>query len=339
MITQLALSAPIPLSFQAFNYDAGLYVQAFLRDSNNNAIPGSPVQLTAGDNGLYTNNLVLMPSTAWVTAQYVVYEDAGYTTVSLTAGAGLDTFILVELLAGQALPTYVQLFDYNASKYVKAYVTDQSGNAVSGSPVMLPSIGPLGLYGSSILQVPTSGAANAQYIVYDDSYYTTISTSEGAGNDVIPIGASLFFLELGRLPNLKETLYEYQVPLTFIKIVKEVQQFKNVEFRTTIQFRGMWAPMSRKLDIQGRGQRSWKWYECYASAGLPLECDDVISYNATQYRVMEKMDYSLYGYELYRLTQDYTIIQTPQVNQFQTQRLLTQDGNIIDTEAGEKIIV
>lgn len=78
--------------------------------------------------------------------------------------------------AGDTVPLVLQLFDGATNKHVQAVVTNQAGTAVSGSPFTLTHQA-LGKYVNSALAMP-SGVSFivAQYFVYDDAGFTTISS-------------------------------------------------------------------------------------------------------------------------------------------------------------------
>lgn len=85
--------------------------------------------------------------------------------------------------AGQTLPLYVQSFDYDATRYPQAVLRDDAGNLI-GSPINLSPIGALGLYGNLTVRYPSGPKfITAQYIFYDDSGYTQVSTGQGADLD------------------------------------------------------------------------------------------------------------------------------------------------------------
>ena len=105
---------------------------------------------------------------------------------------------------------------------------------------------------------------------------------------------------------MQGALANWMVPMVFIKIVKTVVDFQEVETKTNTNFKGVWQPLTgQKLQIKPEGQRAWKWFTCHAEIGLTLIPDEIITYKSTNYRVMEKMDYSEYGYNEYHLVQDY----------------------------------
>lgn len=84
---------------------------------------------------------------------------------------------------GDALPLFDQFGDYMEGLFVKAYVQDPSGNPITGSPVVMADIGSGG-YRNTTLLMPNVPWVWAQYLVYTDGTYTTLSNLEG-GNDQI----------------------------------------------------------------------------------------------------------------------------------------------------------
>jgi len=84
---------------------------------------------------------------------------------------------------GDLIPTYFQLFDCDITQYVRAFVRNDANAQIAGSPVNLPLVGSLGLYGVASLVFPATKFVTVQYIVYSDPAYTIISPSEGAGAD------------------------------------------------------------------------------------------------------------------------------------------------------------
>lgn len=72
----------IPLVLQLFDNATTKFVRAVIRDATDAPISGSPFTLAHEANGLYTNNAAVMPDTPFVSVQYLVYDDAGFTTLS-----------------------------------------------------------------------------------------------------------------------------------------------------------------------------------------------------------------------------------------------------------------
>lgn len=111
----------------------------------------------------------------------------------------------------------------------------------------------------------------------------------------------------GTLPNMSDAILNWFQAMTFTTIVKTVVNFVVVETPTNVTFQGVWQPFTtQQLVMKPIGQRDWKWFTVHAQISLALSPDDVITYQGTQYRVVEKLDYSSYGYFEYHLVQDFT---------------------------------
>lgn len=88
----IKVGQPIPISLQLFDGATDKFVRAVVRNSSGSAISGSPFALTHVAGGQYSNLSVLMPDTKFVTVQYKVYTDSGFTTASATHADALETF-------------------------------------------------------------------------------------------------------------------------------------------------------------------------------------------------------------------------------------------------------
>lgn len=85
---------------------------------------------------------------------------------------------------GDILPLRLLLNDGNASKYVRAIVTNDAGLAISGSPFALLSVGS-GVYKSNVATMPSGVQfVQALYEVFDDPGFTIPSTIYGSALDV-----------------------------------------------------------------------------------------------------------------------------------------------------------
>lgn len=305
MIQTVSVGDILPLTIQISDYDPAKYVQVFLYDETLTEIAQSPSQLSpVGSNGFYSNNEIEMPDTKFLIAQYVVYDDAGYTTVSQSEGGQNDTFIKDQLEMGDVLPLAVQLYDYDPDKFPQAIVTDSDNQAITDSPFDMVALGLLGLYVTVLPAVPDSFFVTAQYIIYDDEDHATRSQSQGGSSD------TFFFitgsLNYGGVPNVGDTLLNYYQPMVFSKIVKTIDRFQVSEKVSSFKFMGVWQPFSfQQLNMKPIGQRDWKWFTCHSTPDLVLIPDDKIKFQGTKYRVMAKGDYSLYGFIEYQLVEDY----------------------------------
>ena len=83
---------PIHLNLQLDDGVTSKYVRAYLKDSAGTDLAGSPFNLTHVGNGLYSNDSVVMPNTAEVTATFKVFSDSGYTTLDTDYSFGFDVF-------------------------------------------------------------------------------------------------------------------------------------------------------------------------------------------------------------------------------------------------------
>lgn len=89
----LNVGDPIPLLVQLATYDATKFVRAFVQNVAGDAIPGSPFDLTPdGDTGLYKNVDGVMPNQPWIFAEYLVYDDSDYETLSEGNGGSGEVF-------------------------------------------------------------------------------------------------------------------------------------------------------------------------------------------------------------------------------------------------------
>lgn len=113
-------------------------------------------------------------------------------------------------------------------------------------------------------------------------------------------------INFGGLPNMSGTLMSWSLPMTFNVVTKEVINFEVVETTTDVSFQGVWQPLSsQKLILKPESQRTWKWMQVHSQISLQLKNDDVVKYRGVQYRVMENLDYSEYGYYEYHLVDDH----------------------------------
>lgn len=90
----MQVGAPLPLSLQLADRNALKFVRAFLRDNTGAQIAGSPAAMPTVANGLYQNLSLSYPNVPFLTVQYLVYDDSGFTTLSNTEGATGTTFFI-----------------------------------------------------------------------------------------------------------------------------------------------------------------------------------------------------------------------------------------------------
>ncbi len=90
----LKVGDQIPVSLQLFDGATDKFVRAVIRDSAGSTISGSPFSVPHVSGGQYSNTAALMPSSAFVTVQFKVYTDSGFTTLDDSYEDDLDIFQL-----------------------------------------------------------------------------------------------------------------------------------------------------------------------------------------------------------------------------------------------------
>ena len=108
------------------------------------------------------------------------------------------------------------------------------------------------------------------------------------------------------LPQMSEVLLAWFQDMTFDLVTKAITDFDLVETKTTVQTKGVRQPFSaQQLSIKPEGQRAWRWETLHCLPNVKLNPDDIVIFNTIRYRVMDKLDYSEYGYLEYHIVQDY----------------------------------
>jgi len=87
----------VALVHQLHDRDETKFVRAFVEDSDGVAIAGSPFTLTHDTLGKYRNNSLAMLDIAFISATYVVYNDALFDEISDDHTTHIDGFELVVL--------------------------------------------------------------------------------------------------------------------------------------------------------------------------------------------------------------------------------------------------
>lgn len=114
------LGKPIPLTLQEQSGDGTKFVKAVLKDPTGTPIAGSPFTLAHEANGLYKNFAVLMPDFDFVYAQFLVYDDAGFTILNTDIGITEEVFDRsFDLEAAIAVTAAVAVLAGGAKGFVK----------------------------------------------------------------------------------------------------------------------------------------------------------------------------------------------------------------------------
>lgn len=114
------------------------------------------------------------------------------------------------------------------------------------------------------------------------------------------------------MPQMRNTLNGWEVPLVLIKITQNVVEGELVTSQQTFNFMGVWQPLSaEQLQLLPEGQRSWEnvWIHAKESQ-LNLETADKVLFNNRRYKITQKKDYGLNGFVEYMLIRDYEEYET-----------------------------
>lgn len=111
----------------------------------------------------------------------------------------------------------------------------------------------------------------------------------------------------GSLPNLSDAIMDWFQPMTFTVLTKTVVDHRVLETGTPVDTQGVRQPFSpQMLLMKPEGQRNWLWETFHCLPGIALKPDDVAVFNTVRYRVMQKLDWTEYGFLEFHLVQDYT---------------------------------
>lgn len=122
-----------------------------------------------------------------------------------------------------------------------------------------------------------------------------------------PRNRSISSMVKSGMPNMRNTLDGWEIPLTLVKITQGISEGELVTTETTINFMGVWQPLKEEqLALLPEGQRSWSNVWIHAkSSELNLETADKVIFNSRRYKVIAKKDYGLNGFVEYMLIRDY----------------------------------
>ena len=107
------------------------------------------------------------------------------------------------------------------------------------------------------------------------------------------------------MPNVAESVMELLLPVTIVVVQKEQIAGRTEEINIEIDTKASIQPDNQKLAIKTEGQRAWKYWTLYALSNLDLIPDQVFVMDGQGYRVLDKVDWSKYGYFQYSVIEDY----------------------------------
>ena len=113
--------------------------------------------------------------------------------------------------------------------------------------------------------------------------------------------------ETSDLPDPSDSVMKFLRPIKIgIVTTQNFNGLPNPIIRWT-RTQGVCQPFSpEQLEVKPEGQRSWKWSTIHVLPGLNLNTNDRIIFDNVHYKVMQKLDYSRYGYLEYHIVKDFT---------------------------------
>lgn len=108
------------------------------------------------------------------------------------------------------------------------------------------------------------------------------------------------------MPNMANTPNGWEVPLTLVKIIQDIDEGDLVYKEERYNFMGVWQPLrDEQLELKPDGQRSWEWIWIHAKSGvLNLETADKVIFQNKIFKVETKKDYRLNGFVEYHLCRE-----------------------------------
>lgn len=110
------------------------------------------------------------------------------------------------------------------------------------------------------------------------------------------------------IPNIQFGVMAWAKPTEVYCVGKRQQDFKVIESMSMQTVKLMRQPKLQPLEMKSEGQRRWIDETVYAEPQLNLKVDDIILFGCPtgkRYRVMDKVDWSQYGYIEYSIKSDY----------------------------------
>ena len=112
------------------------------------------------------------------------------------------------------------------------------------------------------------------------------------------------------LPNMSGTIQGWFLDVTF-KYVTRVLDDDSADFteetEQIIHTKGVVrAPSAKDLKLMPEGAWAWEWLQIHCLPDVVLDTNQFVIYDDKRYKVMDKKDYSKYGYVRYTLLEAYT---------------------------------
>ena len=114
------------------------------------------------------------------------------------------------------------------------------------------------------------------------------------------------------LPNVQDVLSGWFQKMTMSVLTKAVVNFKLVETSNSFEIMAVRQPFTTKqLMIKPEGQRAWQWETLHMKGTDYEPClDDVVLFGTKRYRIMQKFEWSQYGYLEIQMIEDFGVSRT-----------------------------
>lgn len=110
----------------------------------------------------------------------------------------------------------------------------------------------------------------------------------------------------GNLPIMSDALLDWFQSMTFGIVQKQINDFQLQEIVSEYTILAVKQPFGpQKLEMVPAHQRAWKWETLHTVPNCILIPDDIVWINSVKYRVIEKLDYTEYGFLEYHIVTDY----------------------------------
>lgn len=109
------------------------------------------------------------------------------------------------------------------------------------------------------------------------------------------------------IPRIQFALKGWQSQITLKKIQQAiVGGYLQNTTTSIISFKGVLQPLKpQALMLKPLETRAWKWYTIHTSENVSLAINDLVDYGGKEFKVMEKIDYSLNGFFEFHLVENY----------------------------------
>lgn len=95
-------------------------------------------------------------------------------------------------------------------------------------------------------------------------------------------------------------------PMQFHLIKKQQVDGFTQETAETVSAHGVRVPFGpQQLKMKPAGMRHWRWHTIFAETSADVKIDDRVVLNSVTYRVMQRSDWTEYGYIAFDVIEDY----------------------------------